>query len=289
MSKRISRFLSTEKFLKTYLLSLNRKVFSQEELAKIFDDNRSAWGIAVSTSTNKLIDRYVMRGVFRHVIMPGSEGEKSRYFFGEPNIYEISTSLRSKSYISHYTAMSLNDLTDQIPKTIYTAVELSQKNLGKSSLTQEAIDSAFDEPQRRSLNTVIFNDFKIILLNSKYSGGTGIMKTGDYNITSLERTILDCTVRPQYAGGCFSVLEGYRRALKLKMFSVNKLLSLLNKMDFIYPYEQAVGFYLEKAGYQGKLLQILVETPKNYRFYLDYGLTDKEFNQKWQIFHPTGM
>ena len=108
-------------------------------------------------------------------------------------------------------------------------------------------------------------------------------------MTNLERTLMDITVRPNYAGGAFAVLDAYRHAVKENRISSNKLLALLEAMDFTYPYHQAIGFYLERAGYEGKLIEKLKVIPMKYKFYLDYGMTSKTYDSNWKIWHPTTM
>lgn len=59
-------------------------------------------------------------------------------------------------------------------------------------------------------------------------------------VTSLERTLLDATVRPGYAGGVANVLEAYRRARE--DLNVSRLINTLGELDHVYPYHQAIGF-----------------------------------------------
>ncbi len=72
-------------------------------------------------------------------------------------------------------------------------------------------------------------------------------------------------------------------------FSINKLLVILQKLDFIYPYHQAIGFYLERAGYQKKLSEGFRDKPVQFDFYLEYGMKEKSFDENWKIWYPTGM
>ena len=71
-------------------------------------------------------------------------------------------------------------------------------------------------------------------------------------MTSLERTLIDATVRPGYAGGVATVLEAYRRASEA--LTVSRLIDTLRKLDYVYPYHQAIGFYMERAGFPTKQL-----------------------------------
>ena len=66
---------------------------------------------------------------------------------------------------------------------------------------------------------------------------------GPLRFTNLERTLIDAAVRPVYAGGVFEVRKAYQ--LAKEKVSVNRLAALLQKLNYIYPYHQAIGFYLE--------------------------------------------
>lgn len=54
--------------------------------------------------------------------------------------------------------------------------------------------------------------------------------------------------------------------------SINKLVSMLQKLDFTYPYHQAIGYYLERAGYKTSQIALLDNFPKESDFYLTHGM-----------------
>ncbi len=101
-----------------------------------------------------------------------------------------------------------------------------------------------------------------MLLSGKDTGRLGVQEvTGTQGetlkLTNLERTLIDITVRPVYAGGTGNVLYSYGRAIK--NISVDRLAEMIEELDYIYPYHQAVGFYLQRAGLDLKSLSSLKE------------------------------
>ena len=114
----------------------------------------------------------------------------------------------------------------------------------------------------------------------QYQGGT-------ISVTKLERTLIDIAVRPSYAGGVFQVLEAYRRAKD--HISTGVLVATLKKLDYVYPYHQAIGFYMQRAGYTEAQYNRLKSAGLNYDFYLTYDLREKEFAPEWRLFFPKGM
>ena len=106
-------------------------------------------------------------------------------------------------------------------------------------------------------------------------------------VTSLERTLIDATVRPGYAGGVASVLEAYRRARE--ELTVSRLIDILRKLEHVYPYHQAIGFYMERAGFSAKQLVPLKTLGTNWDFYLAHSIRNPAFNHQWRIHHPKGL
>ncbi len=114
--------------------------------------------------------------------------------------------------------MWLHGLSDE-SKYIYLNSEQSEKPKNSNSLVQETIDRAFQNQQRRSKLFYKYQSSTITLLNGKHTGiEVKAIKapTGqDIEHTSLERTLIDNTVRPAYSGGVPRVLETYKRARDL--------------------------------------------------------------------------
>ena len=136
----------------------------------------------------------------------------------------------------------------------------------------------------------LFKDKKIILTNGKFTNKLGVIKRQNNNqcfdFTDLERTLIDVAVRPVYAGGVFEVIEAYNNA-KGKL-NVKKLVDYLDKLNYIYPYHQVIGFYLEKSGYNESVLELFRKEMK-FNFYLTYDIRNKEYSEKWKLFYPKGV
>ena len=198
--------------------------------------------------------------------------------------------MKREAYLCHGTAMFLHGLTEQIPSRIYVNSEQSPKP-GSGRLTQEGINRAFAGKQRESQFIFKFGDSEALLLWGKNTGQLEVIDM-EYagtklRVTGLERTLIDIAVRPSYAGGVFQVLDAYRVARD--RVSVGTLVATLKKLDYVYPYHQAIGFYMQKAGYTKSQYNRLRNIGLDYDFYLAYGLKDKEYDLDWRLFFPKSL
>ena len=189
--------------------------------------------------------------------------------------------------------MFLNDLTEQIPKTIYFNFEQPPKRNKPLELEQSRIDMAFNRKVRVSNNIANYKGWKIISLNGMFTKQLGVIsiKGPDENqlrVTNIERTLIDIAVRPIYSGGIFEVLNAYQNAKGI--VSINKLVAMLAKLNYTYPYHQVIGFYLEKSGvYKSNVIDLLLKFPIKYNFYLTHQMEDVSFSEKWKLFFPKGF
>ncbi|HXQ24962.1 MAG TPA: hypothetical protein VN822_01005, partial [Candidatus Acidoferrales bacterium] len=109
----------------------------------------------------------------------------------------------------------------------------------------------------------------------------------DVHVTSLERTLIDITVRPVYSGGVSAVLQAFRAAKS--RISVSKLVALLNKLDHTYPYHQSIGFYFKRAGYSETDQLLVRQDGIKFDFYVCHALKDPAFDPDWRVFFPKNL
>ncbi len=272
----------------------DKKFFLAEELAEILADNIDNWLLARITRLVDFINFLKESNIIKETIkieLPSSS-VTYRYLTGPILTYEIGSTLYKNSYYSHYTALYLHDLTNNIPKNIYLNKEQTKKYQDSdTTLTQANINRAFNRPMRKTNQIAKFKDVKIYMLNGKNTSNLGVIETKINGkkvlISDIERTLIDIVVRPEYAGGVNEIIEAYR--LAKDHCSINYLLSLLKKLDYTYPYHQAIGFYLERAGYKESLLKKVEKIPQEFDFYLQYKMVDKDYSKRWKLFFPKGI
>lgn len=271
-----------------------KRVFWPSDISQILEQNRGFWRLARNTTTAKFLE-FLLNKTDLHlenlepINHPNATGI-ARYVWKEASPYEIALSMKRDAYLSHGTAVFLHNLTEQIPARIYVNSEQSPKS-GSGHLTQEGINRAFAGKQRESQFVFKFDESEALLLWGKHTGQLEVVdfeySGTSLRVTSLERTLIDIAVRPSYAGGVFRVLDAYRGAKD--RVSVGTLVATLKKLAYVYPYHQAIGFYMQRAGYAKSQYERLKRLGTQYDFYLAYGMKEKGYDAHWRLFFPKSL
>ncbi|MFI4853790.1 MAG: type IV toxin-antitoxin system AbiEi family antitoxin [Phycisphaerales bacterium JB065] len=268
-------------------------VFKQSQLGQILEHHRSEWRLPQSLRLTGFIEYLIKNSKLKKVRVDLPHRPETLYVWGQASAFCMASSLKTGGYLSHYTAMQIHELTDQSPEILYVNHEQRPQPKPSGPLTQEAVDRAFKAPQRVSKNLASMGRRKVRVLNGKHTGRYGVEELHDQNrhpvqVTTLERTLIDIVVRPGYSGGVTEVLEAYRRAAE--RVQVNKLLATLRKLDYVYPYQQAIGFYMDRSGaYPERRLAMLEAERSEIDFYLTYAMSEVEYSDRWQIYFPPGL
>lgn len=272
--------------------ALDRKVFRSSELTQMIKDKRLQWRLPQTLDARQFIDFLAKEAKLQRIELHSDFRKEVRFAWGRPSPFEVALAIKPKSYLSHGTAVFIHGLTEQLPKTIYVNAEQSPKPASTGGLAQQAIDRAFSHTQRASNLIYTFDSVQAVLLSGKFTNRLEVAKIAapdgpTVEVTKLERTLIDCVVRPSYAGGVHQVLVAFKNAKN--RISVNTLLATLKKLDYVYPYHQAIGFYMERAGYDETRIAYVRKIPRHFDFYLAHDIGKKAFNESWRLWYPEGM
>lgn len=288
-----SRFKIAKKDIIALFEARPQRVYRERELAQLVAANRSGWRLAVGTGMQEFVDLMTEATALQAVHVQLDGLDKTLYTWGAATAFEVAAGVPPRAYLSHYTALFLHDLTEQIPKQLFVNQEQSAKAPVLVPLTQADLDASFAQPQQPSTSLGTYGDYTLVFLHGKHTDQLGVVTqthfaAGRVALTSLERTLLDVTVRPDYAGGIHQVLEAYRRAAG--KVSINRLVGMLAKLAYRYPYHQAVGFYLEKAGtYKPAQLNLLRKLDRSLDFYLTHDMRTTAYSAEWRLHYPLGF
>ena len=280
----------------TMFAAFNRTpgVFTARELERFFHASKVDWDLARATTVSEWREFLQSRGSLRKVTFQ-ADGHPpfSRYVWGQVSEHRLAASLWKGAYLSHGTAVFLHGLTDDLPKVIYVNREQSRKPAPAGGLTQEGLDLAFARRQRASSYEFALGDYRVLLLNGKHTGRLEVVQLpepfdgGMLPVTSLERTLIDIVVRPAYAGGVGLLLDAYEGARDRVRIPV--LVATLKQLGYVYPYHQAIGFLLERAGVESGQLEPLRALGLDFDFHLVHGVRERDFHAGWRLFHPKGL
>jgi len=288
-----SRFQISKKDIIAEFDNSGKNVFAYLDISTILEKNRGSWRLPVSLTTREFIKLLLLYTKIKKVDFDFPIRRVTRFTWGDASALSLALSLENSSYLTHYTATFLHNLTEQVPKTVYVNFEQSGKARSDNVLLQSGIDRAFSSPARISSNTAIFEDYKICMLNGQFTNRLGVTEivtdeNENLQVTDIERTLIDIAVRPSYAGGLYEVLNAYRKAQG--KVSINKLSAMLRKLNYLYPYHQAIGFYLDKAGvYKETQIELLKQFDFKYDFYLTHQMKEREYSKEWRLYYPRGF
>jgi predicted transcriptional regulator of viral defense system len=289
-------------------------VFTRQALGTLLDEHRAEIKAPGSLTVGRFIGslektgRLTTRFIYR---LPQSQVEEDypvaydvsaalaahsrgnpRYIWDAASSFEVALTMRGGSYLSHGTAVFLQALTQQLPRTVYINKEQSPKPRPSGGLTQHGIDRAFSSTPRSSNYMFIYENTRFVMLSGKNTGNLEVTDVVDSHgvpirVTKLERTLIDIVVRPNYSGGVFEVLEAYRGARE--RVSIPTMLATLKKLDYVYPYHQAIGFYMQRADYPASMLARVEQLPRPFNFYLTYKTVNPKYDAKWRVYYPAGL
>lgn len=300
-----SRYLMTPEQLvkvKYYLENVTEiSSFSRISMIETLKDLQAENIVSKRLSYTKFIEQLERREIINSVLIELPKGDVTRRYVlsdvPQLNPIEIALSLNPGSHVSHGSALYLHFFQENLSEDIYITKEQSVKPDYSSPLNQERIDHAFSRKMRSTNQIAIFSykkkEYKVHLLNGKNSKNAGVkfidtklFSKGVVVATSLERTLIDCVVRPAYAGGNTMIIKALEKALKENLYiDQDKLIELLKKLNFKYPYQNSLGYFLKETGHPYQ--KIKSEVNKKVVFYLDYEMKNKSKNEEFSLYVPT--
>jgi len=274
--------------------------FDEKNIYEFLDTNRSIMRTK-SFSLNKFID-YLLKHNFISLFefennINGKKIYISKYFNDKSNYakaIEVATLLIPKSYLSYFSSMYYHNLTQQLPKKIYLSIE-RKSNAPHNELQQDVINKALCKDGRKPIVVLSILGYEIYLLHSKEANRVGIkivqLYNKDYRIATLERTLIDIVVRNDLSGGIDEVIQAYKTSFDKykKDISINKIIFILKKLDYIYPYHQVVGYLLSKSGFDATKFKKEFEFKNDFflaRGSINEDINNLDYDNEFKIYIP---
>lgn len=275
MAKDLEYYLPIMEF---HIAKINYPVINEMELNDVLSmikDNRGLKSCRKEDLKNFIIKKFVKQKVL---------GTTNLYWFStDANDLEIFSAVSRFSFFSYQTSLYIHSLVEELSYDIFMVKERKPYNHQSDNLlTQHSIDESFKKDPRLATNRKIIKGHQINIINGQFQNNIGVIKSNQYFITDLERTLIDCVVRPFYAGGSLGVLKAFESAKG--RLNTDILYEHYSKMNFTYPYHQALGYYLERSGHVESQFEPFLKYEQEFDFYLDYKIKNKSYNKKWRIY-----
>ncbi|QKJ22432.1 hypothetical protein [Poseidonibacter lekithochrous] len=200
------------------------------------------------------------------------------------NIYDFTYSLESRSFFPMFTSLNIQGLSNFREKFVFVSKERSQRSDFKSkNIKQDAIDNAFSKKPRMTQARDRINGFNVVMLESNNTEEIEIIQYGKYKVSSVNRAFVEVISNIQYFKSPEDVIEQFR---KIKdQLDIDKIFDVIKKFDFVYPYYQLAGFYLEKIGVNKDKLNIFYEMKSTLKFYTVKNKEIYSFDDHWNIYY----
>src|SRR5262245_41500258 len=122
-----------------YFDQLPARVLKPSELGRALADNRGFWRLAQNTTTSDFVAFLVQSGQLQRHDFPFPYRREIRYAWGDVPLLEVLLTIKPGAYYTHYTAMRMHGLTEQVPKTIYLNHEQRPHVPSAAPLTQAGL------------------------------------------------------------------------------------------------------------------------------------------------------
>ena len=278
-----------------YFSTSERTIWKTADLSKAFSKERTSWQLVKSMAFTAFVKKLLDADSLHKFEFPFPYRPEKRYALPTVPMLEVLQSLKPGAYYSHATALAVHALVDTDRQPIY--INHEQRPHQRSELAdQPRIDAAFKSKPRLSSNVIDLDGTGICMLNGMHTGQLGVITTATtlhqgqratIRVTGLERTLIDIVVRPSYAGGVASVLAAFRHAKG--RVDTGLLLHTLDRLAYVYPYHQAIGWYMDQAGYPPAALAQIAAMSRPCRFYLAHQLDRPKYDDTWDVYVPAAL
>lgn len=200
-------------------------------------------------------------------------------------------------HFCHYTAAAYHGLTNQVPNRVYIRkLDVGANRSRPDRLNDLQIRTQFLKPHRRSGETVELAASTIVFVAGKLNDDVGVVSIPATHsefpegsrITDLERCLIDAVVAPHYNGGVTTLPGLFEEAAD--QVNLKTLTEHYRELDFLYPYHQTIGFFLDHSGQKNAATRWRETFPPINRFFADKNAKSSwDYDSKWQVQYPRGL
>lgn len=258
-----------------------KELFNRNQLYKLVNDLKLDNLIPQTISFTKIYDFFVELGLKTYVLLINDSTIERYSMHDDIKSYQFAISIKPKSFFSMTTSLFLQGYIEP-NNFIFVSYELLPKHIEHEELTQTAIDEAYKKPYRITHNYGQFEKDNIVLLSPKNTNQYGVIEFNGYKMSSINRCFVEMTVNVQYFKSSLHIIEIFK-PLK-NVLNINQILLIIEKFDFIYPYYQLFGYFLEQIGFIKNELSFFKQKVGKLKFYTDKQQETYFYNKYWQVY-----
>lgn len=182
------------------------------------------------------------------------------------------------------TALNLQGLNDFRKEYIFVSKERTTRIEQESiTLNQENIDNAFSKKPRRTNAYDKIDNHIVVLLEANNTDGFGLIEYDVYKVSSINRAFVEMITNIHYFQSSKNLIQVFKNIKN--SLDIDKIYTIIDKFDFIYPYFQLAGFYLEKIGFSKTELAKFYDKRTELKFYTEKNKNHYEFDEYWNIYY----
>jgi hypothetical protein len=273
------------------LLLVNQQIIIDRLKQKILVNRNQLYNFVKNLKSDNLISQVekftnvyhflIELGLKKYILSINGKVIERYSIFDDIKPYQFAISIKPKSFFSMTTALFMQGYI-KANNFIFVSHELLPKNIKHEEVTQISIDDAYRKPYRVTHNYGQFQNDNIIVLYPKNTQQSGVIPFNGYRMSSINRCLVEMIVNVQYFKTSLHIIEIFT-PLKKSLYP-DMILSIIEKFNFIYPYYQLVGYFLEQIGFTKNDLSAFKQKVSNFKFYTDKQQNSYEYDSYWQIY-----
>ena len=277
---RRDKYTKNKEIILEYVKSHN--VFTLDHISTMLEDLKNQNLVQQSITSDSFYFKLLEDGLISYTISL-RDIQKTRYSLNkEFNIYDFASSLENKSFFPMFTSLNIQGLSNYRNNFVFISKERKERNnFASRILTQDAIDKAFASSPRRTKAHDAINGYNVVSLESNNTGSIGIIDYNGYKVSSINRALVEIISNIHYFVSPDNVISEFK-AIKDKL-NINEIFKIIEKFDFIYPYYQLAGYYLEKIGFTKNELIKFYSKKSELIFYTIKNKEEYKLDTYWNI------
>lgn len=257
---------------------------TQDNLFEVLKVLKKKSLVSKSLSFNNFLLRLIDEGLNQFSINIRGHS-KVRYTMNKTfDIYSFCNTLERNGYFPMTTSLNIQNLSNYRNDYIFITKERTVRaDFYDIKLKQEDIDRAFSKKPRRTNAHDKIEGYRVVMLETNNTSAYEIVDFNGVKVSSVNRTFVEIISNIHYFQSSNKVIELFKQ-MEIRL-DIDIIYSVIEKFDFIYPYFQLAGFYLERIGYKREQLKQFYTKKTDLKFYTEKNKEKYSFDEYWNIYY----